>query len=217
MVCCQNPFPSTIFINPTCISTPMGQLKERFHLMFKVLRQPRYFVLAIFLTLIVFLASLLLANLKTMLHFVFSAVPFSSKLILIAGFLKGIFTASSTLALLEAVLLAVLVAVTFSILMFKIYALRQTSAQDAGASVLAVLTTTTVTTCPSCGISLLSLLGVGSAVTFLPFQGRELLALSILILFFSLYHLAGSLRNCNACKITLSSQEKKEIRKQQDL
>ncbi len=198
----------------------MGQFKERFQLMFKVLRQPRYLLLTLSLAMIVFLASLLLANLKTMLHFVFSDVNFSSKLILIAGFLKGIFTASSTLALLEAVLLAVLVAATFSILMFKMYALRQTSAQDAGASVLAVLTTTTVTTCPSCGISLLSLLGVGSAAAFLPFQGRELLALSIVILIFSLYHLAGNLRNCNACKIALSPQEMREMhemRKQQDL
>jgi len=192
----------------------MTSLKERFQLIVQILRQPRYFLLTLFLTIIVFLASLLLANLKTMLHFVFSDVSFSSKLTLIAGFLKGIFTASSTLALLEVVLLAVLVSAIFSILMFKIYALRQTSAQDAGASVLAVLTTTTVTTCPSCGISLLSLLGVGSAAALLPFQGRELLALSILILFFSLYHLAGSLSNCQSCKISLSSEEP---RKQQDL
>ena len=194
-----------------------GKFKERFQLIIQILRQPRYLLLTLSLALVIFLVSLLLANLKTMLHFVFSDVSLSSKLILIAGFLKGIFIASSTLALLEALLLAVLVAITFSILMFKICALRQTSAQDAGASLLAVLTTTTVTTCPSCGISLLSLLGVGSAVAFLPFQGRELLALSILILFFSLYHLAGSLSDCQPCKIPLSSLSSKAIRKQQDL
>ena len=198
-----------------------GKCKERFQLIMQILRQPRYLLLTLSLTLIIFLAILLLANLKTMLHFVFSDVSFSSKLMLIAGFLKGIFTASSTLALLEALLLAVLVGATFSILMFKIYTLRQTSAQDAGASVLAVLTTTTVATCPSCGISLLSLLGMGSAVAFLPFQGRELLVLSILILFFSLYHLAGSLSDCEPCKISLSSLSSKatpkSIRKQQDL
>lgn len=53
--------------------------------------------------------------------------------------------------------------------------------------------------CASCGLSLASIVGLGSALAVLPFRGFELYIASIAILLLSLYYNLSSLYK--ACKI----------------
>lgn len=65
-----------------------------------------------------------------------------------------------------------------------------------GATILGLISTG----CSSCGFSILSILGLGSLFSFLPFKGMELHLLSLGLLLFSAWYMLKKLRDSLYCK-----------------
>ena len=57
--------------------------------------------------------------------------------------------------------------------------------------------------CASCGIGMLSLIGLGGALIFLPFQGLEIGLLSIALLSYSVITLGSNVNSYNKCKVEI--------------
>ncbi len=57
--------------------------------------------------------------------------------------------------------------------------------------------------CAPCGIGLLSMIGLGGVLTYLPFQGTELGIMSIGLLTYSIVHIGGDIEECKSCQINL--------------
>lgn len=56
--------------------------------------------------------------------------------------------------------------------------------------------------CAACGIGLASILGIGGAIVTLPFEGKEISLLAILLLSYANFRIAGKI-NQNTCPIRL--------------
>jgi len=128
-----------------------------------------------------------------------SALPFETKVSLFGTLFFGIFSAFSfqdTLLLFMNALLVgtnlLLIAKTFSFLKKQ----RSIRFTVGGASLIALVSTG----CTSCGLSILSIVGLGGAFSFLPFHGMELHVLSLGLLTLSGGYLLQQLRLSRYCR-----------------
>lgn len=55
--------------------------------------------------------------------------------------------------------------------------------------------------CASCGLGLISIVGLGSVLAYLPFKGIEIGILSVILLAYATYSLSSSMRECKECRI----------------
>lgn len=63
------------------------------------------------------------------------------------------------------------------------------------------------TGCASCGFSVLSLLGLGTILSFLPFNGKSVYILSITTLMFSIIYILKKLSDSNSCRVSFSKSK----------
>jgi uncharacterized membrane protein len=92
---------------------------------------------------------------------------------------------------------------------FKVRALSGVALTGTKTATLGALFGLAAPACAACGLGLLSLLGIGGAVAYLPFQGTEVAILSVALLAFAVFHLNKSMVSCDACQIDLKKFKKK--------
>jgi len=77
-----------------------------------------------------------------------------------------------------------------------------------GATLIGLATTG----CTSCGFSLLSILGLSSSVSFLPFHGLELHIIAIALLLVSFFYMINQLHKAKYCTLYKKASDKNEKR-----
>lgn len=121
------------------------------------------------------------------------------KLSLFWSLFLGVFTAFSPVDTAILLLNALLVGINIVLIAKTIYYLEHAGKVKlslGGAGLLGLVTTG----CSSCGFSLLSLVGLGGALSFLPFHGMEIHILALLALVGSAFYMLKQLRNGLYCK-----------------
>lgn len=127
--------------------------------------------------------------------------PLATKLTILLSLAEGLFTAFSPLDTWITILSALLVGINIVLIGKTIYTLEHTGKvrlSVGGATLLSLV----ATGCSSCGFSLLSILGLGSSLSFLPLHGLGLHLLSVGLLLFSTYYMLKKLRDGLYCKTT---------------
>lgn len=158
-------------------------------------------LLIIFLISIVYiLFSLFTLNHQLITQTVISSAPIGYKLLLFSILLQGLFTAFSPSDTTIMIVSSIFVGINL-LLVGKTLQLLENQGKVrlsvGGATLVSLITTG----CSSCGFSLLSILGLGTSFSFLPFHGMELHIASVLLLVFSAWYMVKKLRDGVYCKI----------------
>ena len=126
------------------------------------------------------------------------------KLKLLYSLLQGMWTAMSGSGLIMLFLIALLTGANLTLLFSKVRLLKNNKRLRlvvGGNSLLGIVGSG----CAACGLPILSLLGLGGSVMYLPFRGGELSYLALILLSVSLYLL---LKNSNqACSLAKKTYE----------
>ena len=157
--------------------------------LFEVYQNRRYLFLTITFSFIIFSFNALINNYKIL------TTNFSFKLFfsLMAGSIKAMSSTSFTFLILISLLAGI-------VLSMSTFLLRRQIKGAVASSSSTILVSLIAPACPSCAIGLLSVLGFGSFLGFLPFRGLELGVFAIVLLIISVIYLSGKIVT-KTCKI----------------
>lgn len=141
--------------------------------------------------------SLFLINFPNYITIILAPYNFYSKLNLISIFYIGSFQTVAGIDLLLLIIVAALFGLNLGMVIKKYRFIR--NQPNLGITIGSGIISLAAAGCASCGLSVMSLIGLGSALAILPFGGLELYLLAIIILFASLLYNLNSLYK--ACKI----------------
>lgn len=175
------------------------------HVVQKVLLRPKYFGLAVFVTLSLIIFAAWLPNFRLIsASLMSSSLTLGQKITLLTALLGSLQTNFTTLSLSFLIASALLMGIQAALVTSYI---RQTARlqQDMGISFVAMSLGLLGIGCASCGSVLLAtLLGFGvmsSIVGFLPFKGQELSMVGILILLLAVKHTIKKINQPVVCEI----------------
>ena len=140
-------------------------------------------------------------NYRFILDTVNGAFPLSVKATILFELFGGLFTAFSPSDTWITIASALLVGINMVLIGKTIYTLEHTGKLKlsvGGATVLSLV----ATGCSSCGFSFLSLLGLGSSLSFIPLHALGLHIFSLALLIFSALYMIKKLRDGLYCKTT---------------
>lgn len=143
-------------------------------------------------------ASVYLLNYRLFLGTLFGDFPLNYKITLLLSLLPGIYTAMSTLDFYLILFTSVLVGLNLVLLFETLKNLRQSSNVGlvvGGSSIVSIA----AVGCTTCGLTFLSILGLSSVLTTLPFDGLTVHLISLVLLVFSTFYMLKKL--AVVCKI----------------
>ncbi len=173
----------------------------------KVFRKPTYMILALVMSIGMFVFATWLPNIGLIMSVVFSPdTPFSEKLDLPVSLIGSISTNFSMLSASYTIAIAILFGIDLAML---IYYLRRRikEVKDAGVTTgfLGLASGVVGMGCAACGslllTSILSLIGASSILTKLPLNGGEFGILGLILLGFSIFAVAKQIQSPSVCKI----------------
>lgn len=144
--------------------------------------------------------TLFLLNYRLVFATLVNSSSFIAKTMLLLTLLGGVLTAFTPLDSAIFLLNALLVGTNLLLIVKTLYYLGhqgKVQVTIGGATLLGLISTG----CSSCGFSVLSILGLSTSLSFLPFHGLELHMLSLLFLSFSAFYMLKKLRESIYCKI----------------
>ncbi len=157
-------------------------------------------ILILFIAFLYILFSLFVLNNQLSIDTIVSTTPLTYKLALFTTLLAGLFTAFSPSDTATMLVSSILVGINLVLTAKTLYSLEhqgKVRLSVGGATIISLITTG----CSPCGFSLLSVLGLGTSFSFLPFHGMELHIASVLLLFFSAWYMVKKLRDGLYCKV----------------
>ena len=137
-------------------------------------------------------------NYRLFLNTVLGDFPITYKTKLLFSLLPGIYTAMSVLDFYLFLIISILVGFNLVLLFLTVKSLRQNSNVGlvvGGSSLLGIV----AVGCTTCGLTLLSILGLSSVLTTLPFDGLTVHLISTVLLLFSTFYMLKKLEA--VCKI----------------
>ncbi len=130
--------------------------------------------------------ALIIVNYKSYTSFIFNDYPILAKFKIMALIFLGTYQAMTTRDIFLLIIIGLLFGLNIALVISKIKFLKKQGSVHLTFGV--GLLTLAATGCASCGLSLVSLVGLTSALVSLPFHGLELYILSIFILLTSLFY-----------------------------
>ncbi len=165
-------------------------MKTSLSVITRVLKRPGYAAISLITSLLLFFVSNLLTNLSLLWS---SSESLPAKLSLLKSLMYGVFVSQPLPSLAIQGMLAGLIGVSTSLLTYRTFLFHEFDMQAGSAGIGGMLATVFSTGCSACGAGVLSFLGVAGGLTILPFRGKELWALGIVLVAFSIYHLSHSI------------------------
>ena len=148
-----------------------------------------------------FVLSTLILNYRLVFQTLVGNYPITYKLTLISNLLEGSWTAFSKVDFVLLILTSILVGLNILLIAKTIIKLEsqkgRLSISVGGSAILGIV----VAGCSSCGFSVLSLLGLSAALSFIPFGGMGLHLLAIILLLFSFFYALRAFHYKVICKI----------------
>lgn len=156
-------------------------------------------IFIIFVSLFYILLTLFLLNYRLVGITILSSEILNEKIATLFSLVGGLFTAFSPADTIILFLNAILVGINILLMIRTLSRLK-----DQGKIRLAIGGTTLVgfisAGCSSCGFSVLSIIGLSTSLSFLPFHGMELHLLALIVLLFSSWYMLKRLRESVYCK-----------------
>lgn len=143
--------------------------------------------------------TIFLLNNQLIIDTLFGHYLLHNKFAVIFSLSGGIFTAFTPIDTWLTILSALLVGVNIYLMVKTLFLLEYTGKVKlsiGGAALVSFI----ATGCSSCGFSVLSILGIGTSLSFLPFHGLTLHMLSLVFLFFSAFYMLKKIRDGLYCK-----------------
>lgn len=156
---------------------------------------PTIIIATIYMILVVYLM-----NFRLVVDTTVGTYPLTYKIRLLTALLEGMWTAMTRSGLLLLIGTALLTGANLTLIMRKVRELRSVGKLHitvGGGSMLGVIGGG----CATCGLPVLSLLGLSGSVMYLPFQGKELSILAILLLSMSFYLMTKGVKQGRVCVI----------------
>ena len=171
----------------------------------EVFQKPQYWALSLVVAGVFFVINMVLPNIKTITRAA-STLTGSRYVQFVIALVEGGINNMTQASFAMLIIIAVLVGVMISLITYKIRMGRIFSAHDGKATTIGAILGLAAPGCASCGIGLLSAVGLTSALTYLPFKGMEIGAVSIVLLAGSTGSLASRIADGNNCKINFKKK-----------
>ena len=169
----------------------------------RVISIKKYFLIAIISAFIFFSISILSKNFKLMLILLTKTSP-SEYTTFILGLYKEGITGNFLHSRIILITISILLGITITMMTFKIHSNGRVKGNISKTGTFGAVLGIAAPVCIPCGIGILSVLGLGSVLTFLPFQGTEIGILSIILLLFAIISLGSSINECSHCQTNLN-------------
>ena len=180
----------------------MSKIKTSLNSTKTVLSKKKYFLIFFLVSFSLFSLSILSKNYQLITHS-FSNLSLIQYSKLIGSLYVGGIALNEVHSSIILILISLLLGITVALMTFKINSKDAlTPRLNKTGTVGAVLGMATPV-CAPCGIGLLSMIGLGGVLTYLPFQGTELGIMSIGLLTYSIVHIGGDIEVCKSCQINL--------------
>lgn len=156
------------------------------------------------------LIDLYIGNYELVNHTLLGNYPPVYKLTIFKGIISGIFYSLTSFESVSLIIIAILTGLNLFLMINRISYLYNTSKRNigkyhnpalkiiAGGSMLLGLATTS---CTVCGFPLLTLIGLGGSIAYLPLKGKEVSLIIILLLSISAFVMIRSLQKSPSCRI----------------
>lgn len=158
-------------------------------------------IFVLIISFIYFSVSVFLLNYRLVLSSFFGDYPINFKLNILFQLLIGSYSAFSLIDFVLLIVISVLVGINILLIYKIIIAFKspgvKLSFAVSGSTVLGIV----VAGCSSCGFSILSLLGITGALSFIPFEAMGLHLIAVILLLFSLWYSLKNYHNKIVCKI----------------
>ena len=177
------------------LKAEISNLKRAFGIVFK---EKKYYLITIAITIAIAAFLNFAVNLDFIISTFTSDYELSNKIYIFIGLFEGIFTTNTEATLLGITIVGILAGINTSFIIYK-YRLERTISKTEGLKgAFGTFLGVFAGGCASCALSVAALLGVTSVLTFLPFNGSELIIVGILVLFLVLFSSARSVLGiCN--------------------
>ncbi len=173
----------------------MIRLSESMNVWRFVFRQPKYLVLTFIVAIGFYILNALIANLSNI--FVWSrTLGFYGTVRFIATLTFGFHHTITQLTLVTLVCIGLATGMLLSIIICKFQMSHQVRNNASFISSVGVFLAFLVPGCAACGVGLVALLGFGSTIANLPFQGSEISLLAIFFLFFAIFKVSNEFFKC---------------------
>ncbi len=175
---------------------------------FKIVFEDRFYIfLAFFVSVLLFVLSTWLANLKLIYTvFFYSEASFLKKLEVLLNLFTSIGTNFTVFAIFYTVVIAVLFGINVSMLAFYMKKNRSIAGRGGAVSLGGLTSGIFGVGCASCGTliigPLLAFFGASGVLAYLPFGGQEFGVVAILLLLFSVYLIAKKISTPAVCKVS---------------
>lgn len=168
-----------------------------------VIKKPKYALLTIFLSFLLFSIFMFLNNISLFVSaFEISQDPgIMTKVLLNAA--DMVFDIGGIAAFGSVVTVSVLGGLSISMVIYKIAATRRLGVKQGLLSFGGVFGGALSSACAACSTALISILGVVGGLAIFPFRGLELSTLSIFILVVSIFFMSKNLNDGGVCKISM--------------
>ena len=180
-----------------------------------ILKSPFYVFIALVSAFLMVSFSVLILNLQLIFDSISPSYTFIDRVMLVFNLLGGIFTNNTAIGIALMIAASLLAGINVALLAFKLKKLRSANCKESGLGAGGTIASILASGCSSCGISILSLIGIAGALTFLPFRGLEIGAGGIIILLFSIYWTSKSIcavKSPKCRKFSTSSSKIKDFR-----
>lgn len=183
--------------SPRLVAHDISKVKESLFTVF--VYKPLYSLLAVLIAFVIFSLFLFITNgLLFLQAWKVTGVSLFPQVTL--NIVDTILSVSGALPLALMIAIAFVSGANISMIIFKFNATRSVGGLNF-ASIGGLVGSVFGAGCPACSTSLLSILGVSSGLSVLPFKGIEFTSLGLLILLVSFYFISKSMSECEKCKI----------------
>lgn len=169
----------------------------------RVFRNLRYVALTLVVGLLFYLLNGLIVNIPNFKSFykLFGAIG-AIKILISLAF--QFYNRVLPFALVTIIILAILIGVLVSLLTYRFKTIDSKEMKKVGFfGTAGIFLGVAAPGCAACGVGLLSLIGLTSVLTILPFQGREINVIAIIILGFAIIKISGKLYN-PVCQVKIN-------------
>ena len=179
----------------------ISELKNAGNSIFVVFRSGYYFLMMAAFAFLMMAFSVLIINISLVFSPISPSYGVLDRIMLVFNLLGGLFTNNTALGIFIILTTSLLAGINVSLLFFKFRVLKSASYKEHSLGTSGATAGVLASSCSSCGISILSMLGVAGAFTFMPLGGLELGFLGIGLLLISIYLTSKSISKCEVRKL----------------
>ena len=176
-------------------------VKEFFSVWKKVFSYWKYLALTIIIALVFYSLNVFIASYNSLIS-LYSQLGFLGSIKLFLNFLIGFKSTTFLSVFISLIVLSIFLGLLFSLIAYKTKMIKSVSRKTGFFATTGIFLGVLAPGCAACGIGLLSLFGISAAtLTFLPYNGLELSALSSVILFILVFKITKDINKGISCEI----------------